>query len=240
MNQHSKSLFLSILIHTLLLASIFYAYSEFASSVGEKKEKRVCIRLGCITESAKPSVKPEKVQKKQVKVQKKHLVKKRPKPKPHVKKIPKKTIPLHKAKAVEQKPELKPITEEKILQPKKCEDHTSTCPDKIAHKNAQEEQNRQKESLQSQYVNTHLTQIAQLLQENLYYPRRARKRGIEGKVIVKFTLQKDAKVTDITILSSQSDILSRGARKTLQNLSGEFPKPDEALTLTVPISYSLH
>ncbi len=240
MNQHSKSLFLSILIHTLLLASIFYAYSEFSASVGEKKEKRVCIRLGCITESAQVSLKPKKVQKKQVKVQKKHLVKKRPKPKPHVKKIPKKTIPLHKAKAVEQKPELKPVTEEKILQQKKCEDRTSVCPDKIAHKNAQEEQNRQKESLQSQYVNMHLTRIAQLLQDNLYYPRRARKRGIEGEVIVKFTLQKDAEVTDIKILSSQSDILSRGARKTLQDLSGEFPKPDEALTLTVPISYSLH
>ena len=247
MNKHSKSLSLSILIHILLLASIFYTYSEFSSSSGEKKEKRVCIRLGCITESAKPSVKPKKVQKKQVKVkkkqvkvQKKHLVKKRPKPKPHVKKIPKKTLPLHKVKPLEQKPELKPVTEEKIVQQKKSEETMSACPDTMAHKNAKEEKNRQKESLQSQYVNMHLATIAQLLQENLYYPRRARKRGIEGEVLVKFTLQKDAEVTDIKILSSQSDILSRGARRTLQNLSGEFPKPDEALTLTVPISYSLH
>jgi protein TonB len=59
-------------------------------------------------------------------------------------------------------------------------------------------------------------------------------------VVVKFTLQKDAQVTDIKIISSQNDILSRGARKTLENLSGEFPRPEEALTLTVPISYSLH
>ena len=240
MNKHSKSLSLSIIIHMLLLASIFYTYSEFSSSSGEKKEKRVCIRLGCITESAKPSVKPKKAQKKQVKVQKKHLVKKRPKPKPHVKKIPKKNLPLHKVKPLEQKPELKRVTEEKMLQQKKCEEPIPACPDKMAHKNAKEEKHRQKESLQSQYVNMHLATIAQLLQENLYYPRRARKRGIEGEVIVKFTLQKDAEVTEIKILSSQSDILSRGARKTLQNLSGEFPKPDEALTLTVPISYSLH
>ncbi len=268
MNKHSKSLSISILLHTLLLASIFYTYNEFSSSSGEKKEKRVCIRLGCITESAKPSVKHNKVQKKQVKVQKehvkvpkkqvkvpkkqvkvpkkqlkvpkKHLVKKRAKPKPHVTKIPKKILPPDKVETLEQESEVKILSEEKIVQQKTSEEIVSECPNKMAHKNAEKEKNRQRESLQSQYVNMHLATIAQLLQENLYYPRRARKRGIEGKVIVKFTLQKDAEVIDIIILSSENDILSRGARKTLQNLSGEFPKPDEALTLTVPISYSLH
>ena len=234
MNKHSKSLSFSIIIHTLLLASIFYIYHEFASAVGEKKEKRICIKLGCITESTKAVVIPKKPYKKKVKAHKKPLVKKHHKPKPHIKKIPKKTVPLHKAKLIEKKP-----AEEKMLQQKECV-QPITASKKVTHKDIVAEKKRQKESIQSHYVNMHLATITQLLQENLYYPRRARKRGIEGEVVVKFILQKDAQVTDIKVISSQNDILSRGARRTLENLSGKFPKPDEALTLTVPISYSLH
>jgi protein TonB len=79
----------------------------------------------------------------------------------------------------------------------------------------------------------------QLLQENLYYPRRARKRGIIGEVLVKFKLSMDAKVYSIEVLSSKSDILSRAAIKTIEDLSGKFPKPNKELTLNVPINYTL-
>ncbi len=103
-----------------------------------------------------------------------------------------------------------------------------------------QQQKRDIESPEDRYINRHLAEIVQLLQENLYYPRRARKQGVEGKVVVKFTLTQDAEVIDSKILSSSDEILSRGALRTLENLSGEFPKPDEKLILTVPISYSLH
>ena len=90
-----------------------------------------------------------------------------------------------------------------------------------------------------EYAQLHINEIATLIKENLYYPRRARKRGIEGEVRVRFTLQEDATITNIEILSSQSEILSRAAKQTLENLSKKLPKPDEVLTLTVPIKYSL-
>jgi protein TonB len=102
-----------------------------------------------------------------------------------------------------------------------------------------QDENKQVESSEDRYKNKYLAEIAKLLQENLYYPRRVRKRGIEGKVIVKFTLTQDVEVINSEILLSSDEILSRGALRTLENLSGEFPKPDEKLTLTVPISYSL-
>ena len=243
MNKHSKSLLLSIIIHSLLVASVFYAYSEVVTSKGEKKEKRVCIHLGCITQSANTEQKPKKIHKQEKKIStttKTHLHKKRKKPKEIVKKVPQKTIPIQKEKPIEQKQPK--VVEEKVVQSKKCPEKkiAEICPHEVQHTQTPQQPNQQQESTQSQYMNQHLTRIVKLLQENLYYPRRARKRGIEGEVVVKFTLQTDAKVTDIKIISSQSDVLSRGAKKTLQNLSGEFPKPDEELTLTVPISYSLH
>lgn len=244
MNKHSKSLLLSIIIHSLLLASVFYAYSEVVASKGEKKEKRVCIRLGCITESVKKVKKPQKqqkIEKKRPKTTKPHppkKIKKPKKPKEIVKKISQKTIPIPKEKLVETKPP--EIVEEKVVEEEECEERIAACPQETEHTETLQQQSQQQESKESQYVNRHLTAIAKLLQENLYYPRRARKRGIEGEVVVKFTLQIDAQVTDIEIISSKNAILSRGAKKTLQDLSGEFPKPDEELTLTVPISYSLH
>ena len=77
------------------------------------------------------------------------------------------------------------------------------------------------------------------MQDNLYYPRRARKKGITGEVMVKFTLGVDAIVSNVEVLKSEKEILSRAAIKTIQDLSGEFPKPDEALSISVPISYKL-
>ena len=67
----------------------------------------------------------------------------------------------------------------------------------------------------------------------------ARKRGITGMVSVKFTLCKDGKVNDIEITDSSSDILSRAALKTIEELSGKFPKPGVNITLTLPIEYNL-
>jgi len=92
---------------------------------------------------------------------------------------------------------------------------------------------------QEEYVEENLAKIIELLQENLYYPRRARKRGVQGEVVVSFKLSTSAEVSDVKIVSSQSDILSRGAIRTIENLSFKFPKPKENLDLSVPIYYKL-
>jgi len=95
------------------------------------------------------------------------------------------------------------------------------------------------ESAEDTYIKNNLEKIVTLIHDNLYYPRRARKRGIEGVVVVRFHLKKDGTVFDAAILSSEHNILGRAALKTIKELSGEFPKPSEAMTLTVPIHYRL-
>ncbi|MFA7353282.1 MAG: TonB family protein [Sulfurimonadaceae bacterium] len=93
---------------------------------------------------------------------------------------------------------------------------------------------------QEEYLEINMQKIAQLLEENLYYPMSARKRNITGLVKVSFTLDTDAKVDNIKIIESESDILSRAAIKTIQDLSAKFPKPTKELTLSVPINYNLN
>lgn len=93
--------------------------------------------------------------------------------------------------------------------------------------------------LEQEYMQEHLAKIRQLLQDNLYYPRRARKSGTVGEVIVRFVLSTNSTVHSIEIVSSKSEILSRAAIKTIEDLSGDFPKPPQEITLNVPINYSL-
>ena len=90
-----------------------------------------------------------------------------------------------------------------------------------------------------EYSELNAQKIVELLKENLYYPRSARQKGIVGVVKVKFTLDVDAKVYNITVVESSDKILSRAAIKTIEELSTKFPKPASKTTLTVPINYSL-
>ncbi|WP_304546525.1 energy transducer TonB [Sulfurimonas microaerophilic] len=89
------------------------------------------------------------------------------------------------------------------------------------------------------YISLHLEEIVSLLKENLYYPRRARKQGLEGIVKIKFTLSTNGDISNIEVLNSDYEILSRAARETIENLDKKLPKPDEELTLTIPIDYDL-
>jgi protein TonB len=94
-------------------------------------------------------------------------------------------------------------------------------------------------SAEERYLQEHIRQIALLLRENLYYPRIARKRGITGDVTVAFELLTNGEVRNVAVITQAHAILNRAAVMTIERLSGEFPKPDEPLTLQVPINYRL-
>ena len=89
------------------------------------------------------------------------------------------------------------------------------------------------------YLNEHLAIIAQLLRENLYYPKLARKRHLEGEVLAAFTLQTDGTIRDVTVKKHACDVLDRAAVRTIESLSGRLPHPQSTLTLEVPIRFVL-
>ncbi|MGB5965212.1 MAG: TonB family protein [Sulfurimonadaceae bacterium] len=90
------------------------------------------------------------------------------------------------------------------------------------------------------YVKAHIAEIMALLRKNLYYPRMARKRGIEGKVLVRFELMENGDIKNITVIESARDVLARSAITTIERLDGKFPLPTERLVLNVPIMYQLN
>ncbi|MCD6173487.1 MAG: energy transducer TonB [Sulfurimonas sp.] len=238
MIRHSSSFFLSLIIHTSIAFALFFVWKNIPPFEKEI-EKKIPVKLSCIVEpKPKPIIKPKKIIKpippKPKPIPKKP--KKKPKPKVKKKVIPKKIIPKKIVPVVKDiiKPQEPIIVEKKTKKIEITEEKIE-----ITTEVHQESSHDKKIRLEKDYLNEHIQQISKLLQENLYYPRSARKRGITGEVIVKFKLSTNGITNSIEIISTNSDILSRAAIKTIKNLSGKFPKPKEELILHVPINYKL-
>ncbi len=91
-----------------------------------------------------------------------------------------------------------------------------------------------------QYIEDNIALINALIKQNLYYPRIAKKRGMQGKAMVSFTLDTDGKILEIKALGSIASILSKAAIKTIQKASASFPHPKQVLALQIPIVYKLN
>ncbi len=217
MKRHISSLLLAIVVHVFIMVLLFSSYFYITSSQSKKNEEYMCVKVSCFPEP------------KEIKKISKQVVKKKEK-----KKIEKpQEIP--KEKTIE--PKLEKIVKEKIVKEEIIEDTSSQIIEKIVEKTVVP--SIIEKSSEKKYIDENLDKIIRLLQENLYYPRSARKRGIIGEVIVQFTLLEDSSVENIIIISSRREILSRAAQRTIEDLSGKFPKPKEKMILHIPIRYSL-
>ena len=116
----------------------------------------------------------------------------------------------------------------------------NTSKEIIQIQETQESSDTKAKRLAKEYVDKNLIKIRELINNSLYYPKSARRRGIVGKVELKFEISTEGEVYNIEIVSSKSDILSRAATKTIQKLSGKFPKPTQKLNISVPIVYKLN
>jgi TonB family protein len=58
-------------------------------------------------------------------------------------------------------------------------------------------------------------------------------------VTVAFELLTNGEVRNVAVVAQAHPILNRAAVTTIERLSGEFPRPEEPLTLQVPINYRL-
>jgi len=246
MKYHTKSLLLSIAIHLLLVTLLLFIYTNHKKISPTHQEKKVAICLNAlkkepIQKKKRVLIKKKKVLKKSVKKIKRKLKKKVHLHKKRVKKIIKKVpipkITPHKKidKAKEPQKILKPIVKRIETKSVKKAPIMRQSKKPVIKKNIVKKQ----ESLKNIYIKNNLNKIVTLIHDNLYYPRKARKRGIEGVVVVRFYLKMDGSVESVKIISSQQNILSRAALKTIKELSGEFPKPIENLTITLPIHYQL-
>ncbi|MRI82869.1 MAG: hypothetical protein C6I00_00425 [Nitratiruptor sp.] len=88
---------------------------------------------------------------------------------------------------------------------------------------------------------TYASAIRAAIMRHRFYPRLARRSRKEGEVLVAFTLTPTGHLQDLRILrSSGHKLLDRAALQAIQRASKEFPRPQEPVSITVPIEYRLH
>jgi len=191
----------------------------------EKKETKVK------KEFIKKQIEPkEHIEKKIVPIQKPKPLQKVQKPKivKRVKKRSKKVVKRYKKRASKHK---KHIIKRDIVSKEIVDVKEDIVQAKHTNKNISKEE-------QLRYI----TLIREMIRENLFYPRVAKRMHIQGVVHISFVVRKDGDVTDIKILSSTSSILKRGAIKTIKSISPP-PIPQSLgksrLELSIPIEFRL-
>lgn len=249
MIRNGRALFISFAIHGLI-AAVAVIILENVTREKPGHEARMCISLARYAEpvAKAPVVPPKPKPQNIVQPPKKEL----PKPKPIVKE---KLKPVEKRivdtpapvvrqaepvkEIVPQEPVLPadetPVVEETMVT--EAVETAESIPVQYAETTAPEPVPQV--SAGERYFEAHLAVISELLQKNLYYPRMARKRGITGEVVVAFELSVEGEVAHIDVTSGEKSILNDAAVRTVERLSGKFPKPSEPITLHVPIRYEL-
>ena len=238
MIRRRSSFFISLSVHSFILLFVLFLYNYVTPP---KKEQRVSIKLcQCVVSSCTCKPKHQEVTTTPVKKEK-YIVQKQTSSKQE------QEIEEPKKKVVSQKIIQKNIQTEAVKQDSlPLAQNTATIPMLQAKQTPSKpliQENKiqtAKPSVQKQYIQTNLSVINSMLQENFYYPLSARKRGIQGEVVVKFTLLKNSTIKDIIVTKTPQEILSNAAIKTIESLNGKLPAPSEELLLELPINYNLH
>ncbi|MBU1217849.1 TonB family protein [bacterium] len=241
MIRHTNSMLISLFIHFTIFIAVFYSFTNISKLT--VKEEKVCIKL-CSLQQTKQEVQTKKLTPQEMPIEEKiepkiEIKKEIPKPVPAPTKIEPKKVALEKKEKQEKVIEQVNTTVQNDTDIPKKDIVEATHAVASTQNAVQNEVILQEVKEEDEYLQEHLALITKLLEENLYYPRSARKRAITGDVVVKFKLMTDATVAYINVMKSPSEVLSRGAVQTIENVSAKFPKPKKDLILEVPISYKL-
>lgn len=157
-----------------------------------------------------------------------------------VKKVQEK--PIEKKKVLVKKAIEKPVEKEIKQEIAKTNDIVE---DKIVNKDIQEQKttindNSQQEIVNEKkdYLDKHLAQIRNLINQNVKYPNRARKLSIQGVVLVRFKILENGNVEDITILNGHK-FLQEATIEAIMEASKKFPKVNSTIEIQIPIEYKI-
>ena len=240
----TKSLLTSLFIHlfiALVITAMVMKYQE------RTHETRVCVNLQALHYvEPKPLVKPVP------KTISKPIVKKAPVVKKKITPIvKKKTVSVKKVAVVEEvlviekEIELTPVEVEKVKEVAVVEPVVEEVKQERVEAKAVITQQEEIVPIvhvtpEAAYMDENLAIINALIKRNLSYPRIAKKRGLQGKAMVLFTLDKEGNIVEISASGEVASILKKSALKTVKKASDDFPHPSQVLTLQIPIVYKLH
>ena len=225
MRRYFSSFFIAISFYAFFAVCLFYLMANDKIFI-KKAEETKLISLNHI--ELKPEIKEEK---KEPEPQTKEIIKEEKiveTPKPITsKKVEKKEI---EKKTVEKITEKKVVEKQEFEPTKKIQEQVFN---KIEEKAPQPLVDEKKD-----YLDKHLAQIRNLINQNVKYPLKAKKLSIEGIVTVRFKINENGTIENITILDGHK-FLQSATIEAIEEASKNFPKTNQSIEIQIPIEYKL-
>ena len=238
MGLQTKGFGISVAIHAILFFTFF-----FIASYTQSEKKIIALDFSIMDGNQSVVSKGKNIVAEAKKVK---AVKSKPRPKPVEKKKP-----VDEPKKPEIKEELTPepaneVVEktEVIEEPKQIDQPDTETVDQemiaqTVNVNSNSTTDNAAAAAKAKYVKQHFAYIKERIEKEFVYPRMARRRGMEGKVIVSFVICEDGTVHGIKIVeSSGHKILDKNAVACVKR-AAPFPPPPTRAELIFPITYML-
>ena len=225
MRRYFSSFFIAISFYAFFAVCLFYLMANDKIFI-KKAEETKLISLNHI--ELKPEIKEEK---KEPEPQTKEIIKEE-----KIVETPKPIIP----KKVEKK-EIEKKTVEKITEKKVVEKQESEPSKKIQEQVFNKIEEKAPQPLvdeKKDYLDKHLAQIRNLINQNVKYPLKAKKLSIEGIVTVRFKINENGTIENITILDGHK-FLQSATIEAIEEASKNFPKTNQSIEIQIPIEYKL-
>ena len=226
MRRYFSSFFIAISFYSFFAICLFYIMTNDKIFI-KKAEETKLISLNHI--ELKPEIKEEK---KEPEPQTKEIIKEE-----KIVETPKPIIP----KKVEKKEIEKKIVEKTVVEKKELESTTKIEEKaKVTENQIPQQLLPQKPPVdeKKEYLDKHLEQIRSLINQNVKYPLKAKKLSIEGIVTVKFKINEDGTVENITIIDGHK-FLQSATIEAIEDASKSFPKTNQSIEIQIPIEYKL-
>ncbi len=228
MRRYFSSFFIAISFYAFFAVCLFYLMANDKVFI-KKAEETKLISLNHI--ELKPEIKEEK---KEPEPQTKEIVKEE-----KIVETPKPITP----KKVEKKEIEKKITEKKVVEKQESEPTKKIQEqvNKIEEKAPLSENKLPPKPLldeKKEYLDKHLAQIRSLINKNVKYPLKAKKLSIEGIVTVRFKINEDGTIENITIIDGHK-FLQSATIEAIEEASKNFPKTNQSIEIQIPIEYKL-
>jgi len=198
----------SILIHGLL----FVGYGGSVSAPSSEPVNTSVTRLSFLAPAPVPDAVPDQPQEK-------------PEPK---KVVAKKEKVVKRVEAVREVAEVEPEPVESKPEVKPMQQMASASSDALPQIN---------EGIIQRETERYLSNVMAHIEQHKWYPKAARRRGIEGEVHVRFTLHPDGSARELTV-ENGSSVLLIAARKAVERAM-PMPKPPENIHCPLPCEFRM-
>ena len=234
-HRYLISFFSTTLFYLLLAGTYFYVQTQYLISDQKPQDQVVHLSLStCVPEVVPPVEEPEEVEKEEPVVEEEVIEEPEPEPEPIIeeKPIPEKIIPEPiepkiVPKPVVEKIEEKPVVKKKIVKKKKVK---KRAPSKVTKGAKRAGISRNSTAKKNQFF----SKVRQKINQHKSYPKIAKRRRMQGKVKVRFTILASGNVGHISV--SGPKVFHSSARRAVKKA---FPISVRSIPISLPTSVNL-